>query len=93
MIKDFETGALRNFNFNDLLTYIPELNLLDCDIATTSFEKPIDSSNVMLICPYTDKPTKVWYVSIDEKGKTKKFRFSRKALAEKWWEAKDYIIK
>ena len=46
MIKDFETGALRNFNFKDLLEYIPELKLLDCDIATTSFENPLDSSNM-----------------------------------------------
>ncbi|RMA66274.1 asparaginase [Ulvibacter antarcticus] len=46
MIKDFETGALRNFNFNDLLKHIPELKLLDCDIATTSFKEPIDSSNM-----------------------------------------------
>jgi len=46
MIKDFETGALRNFNFDDLLTYIPELQLLDCKISTTSFKTPIDSSNM-----------------------------------------------
>ncbi|NND61945.1 MAG: asparaginase [Flavobacteriaceae bacterium] len=46
MIKEFETGALRNFNFNDLLKHIPELNLLDCTIETTSFEQPIDSSNM-----------------------------------------------
>lgn len=46
MIKDFETGALRNFNFNDLLKYIPELKLLDCEISTTSFKQPIDSSNM-----------------------------------------------
>lgn len=46
MIKDFETGALRNFNFDDLLKHIPELKLLDCNIATTSFEEPIDSSNM-----------------------------------------------
>jgi L-asparaginase len=46
MIKDFETGALRNFNFKDLLKHIPELKLLDCEIDTTSFEKPIDSSNM-----------------------------------------------
>ena len=48
MIKDSETGSLKNFNFNDLLQYIPELNLLDCDIDTYSFEAPIDSSNM---CP------------------------------------------
>ncbi|MDX1463784.1 MAG: asparaginase [Marinirhabdus sp.] len=46
MIKDFETGALRNFNFNELLQYIPELQLLDCNIDTTSFSEPIDSSNM-----------------------------------------------
>lgn len=46
MIKDFDTGALRNFNFNELLNHIPELKLLDCNITTTSFPKPIDSSNM-----------------------------------------------
>lgn len=56
-------------------------------------EKAIDASNVMLICPFTEKPTRVWFVKIEEKGKTKKIRFSKKALSEKWWEAKKYIIK
>ncbi len=46
MIKDFKTGSLRNFNFGDLLKHIPELHLLDCDIATHSFDEPIDSSNM-----------------------------------------------
>lgn len=46
MIKDFETGALRNFNFDELLNHIPELKLLDCNIITTSFPEPIDSSNM-----------------------------------------------
>lgn len=46
MIKNFKTGALRNFNFNDLLKHIPELQLLECQIATTSLKKPIDSSNM-----------------------------------------------
>ena len=46
MIKDFETGALKAFNFSKLLKRIPELNLLDCDIETVSFEHPIDSSNM-----------------------------------------------
>jgi len=46
MIKDFETGALRNFNFDELLDHIPELQLLECAIATTSFDTPIDSSNM-----------------------------------------------
>jgi L-asparaginase len=46
MIKDFDTGILRNFNFDDLLKYIPEINLLDCNIETFSFKDPIDSSNM-----------------------------------------------
>lgn len=46
MIKDFETGALKNFNFDELLQHIPELKLLDCHITTTSFKAPIDSSNM-----------------------------------------------
>lgn len=46
MIKDFKTGALKNFNFDELLTYIPELQLLECSIATVGFESPIDSSNM-----------------------------------------------
>lgn len=46
MIKDFETGALRSFDFDDLLKHIPELKILDCEIATTSFETPIDSSSI-----------------------------------------------
>lgn len=46
MIKDFDTGALRNFNFDELLNHIPEVKLLDCHITTTTFESPIDSSNM-----------------------------------------------
>ncbi len=46
MIKDFETGALRNFNFKDLLKHIPELKLLECNISTKSFKTPMDSSNI-----------------------------------------------
>ena len=46
MIKDFDTGALRNFNFDELLNHIPEVKLIDCNITTTTFEKPIDSSNM-----------------------------------------------
>jgi hypothetical protein len=32
-------------------------------------------------------------VSIEEKGKSKKFRYSKKALKEKGGASKDYIIK
>jgi large subunit ribosomal protein L24 len=30
-------------------------------------EKAIDASNVMLICPFTEKPTRVGFVNIEEK--------------------------
>jgi L-asparaginase len=46
MMKDFDTGALKAFNFRKLLQKIPELKQLECDIETVSFEKPIDSSNM-----------------------------------------------
>ncbi len=46
MIKDFETGALKAFNFKKLLQKIPELKHLDCNIETVSFKEPIDSSNI-----------------------------------------------
>lgn len=46
MIKDYETGALKAFDFDQLLQNIPELRLLDCEISTSSFDTPIDSSNM-----------------------------------------------
>lgn len=46
MVKDFETGALKAFNFDELLQNIPELKLLEHTIDTISFSKPIDSSNM-----------------------------------------------
>ncbi|WP_426432184.1 asparaginase [Winogradskyella sp. HB-48] len=46
MIKDADTGALRAFDFDSILTRIPEIRLLDCSIETISFDEPIDSSNM-----------------------------------------------
>ncbi|MDP5101173.1 MAG: asparaginase, partial [Nonlabens sp.] len=48
MMKDPATGALRSFNFNELLVHIPEVRQLDCDIHPISYEHPIDSSNMNL---------------------------------------------
>ncbi len=48
MMKDPDTGALRSFNFDELLLHIPEIKQLDCEIVTHSFERPIDSSNMDL---------------------------------------------
>jgi L-asparaginase len=49
MMKDFETGALKAFNFSKLISKIPELKQLDCEIETISFDKPLDSSNMTSI--------------------------------------------
>ena len=46
MIKDYDTGALKAFNFDELLQNIPELKILEHEIETLSFEDPIDSSNM-----------------------------------------------
>lgn len=56
-------------------------------------ENPLDVSNVMLVCPFTKKPTRVWFIFTLEKWVNKKFRFSKAALKANWWEAKDFIIK
>ena len=46
MVKDYKTNALKAFNFDHLYDKIPELNQLQCDIETVSFQQPIDSSNM-----------------------------------------------
>lgn len=56
-------------------------------------EKPIAVSAVMLVCPFTEKPTRVGFVTIEEKGVSKKFRFSKKAVAEKSGKPAEFIIK
>lgn len=53
-------------------------------------EKPIDASNVQLVCPFTGKPTRIGFVEVDGK----KFRYSKVAVRD--WvktEPKDAIIK
>ena len=46
MIKDYETNALKAFDFNHIYEKIPELNQLNCNIESISFKEPIDSSNM-----------------------------------------------
>ncbi|MBT8307270.1 MAG: asparaginase [Maribacter sp.] len=46
MIKDYESGALKAFDFNNLVKSIPELSQLACNIDSVSFDKPLDSSNM-----------------------------------------------
>ncbi len=46
MMKDYETGVLRAFEFENIYHRIPELSHLDCTIDTVSFKKAIDSSDM-----------------------------------------------
>lgn len=46
MVKDANSESLQAFDFQNLLNSIPELQLLNCDIDTISFETPLDSSNI-----------------------------------------------
>lgn len=46
MVKDYDTDALKAFNFSQILENIQELNQLNCRIETISFENPIDSSDM-----------------------------------------------
>lgn len=50
MIKDYDTGVLKAFNFDELLQNIPELKILEHEIDTLSFKEPIDSSNMNPEC-------------------------------------------
>ncbi len=46
MIKDQRTGELRSFDFEYIYDHVPELERLNLNLKSTSFEKPIDSSEI-----------------------------------------------
>ncbi len=46
MIKDYKTNALKAFDFSQIVEKIPELQQLNCNIKSISFDEPIDSSNM-----------------------------------------------
>ncbi len=46
MEKDYATGSLVPFNFQDIFQKIPELKLLECDVSVHPFAKPLDSSDM-----------------------------------------------
>lgn len=46
MIENPETGALENFNFDQLLEQVPELKRFNYNISSYQFEPPIDSSDM-----------------------------------------------
>jgi L-asparaginase len=47
MIQNPETGALGNFNFDQLLLQVPEIKRFNLDIFAYAFEPPIDSSDMI----------------------------------------------
>lgn len=46
MLREKGSKSLKAFNFDQLLSKIPELKLLDHNIDTISFDKPMDSSDM-----------------------------------------------
>lgn len=46
MIHNADTGALESFNFDHLLSHVPELKQLNIDIDSITFDPPIDSSDM-----------------------------------------------
>jgi len=46
MIKDYQTNALKAFDFSQIIQNIPEIEQLKCILTSVSFEEPIDSSNM-----------------------------------------------
>jgi len=50
MVKDTKNEFLKPFNFTKIRERISELEQLDCEISTISFDKPIDSSDMNINC-------------------------------------------
>ena len=46
MYRNPSSGALSNFDFNRLVSYIPELGLLDYNLSSVTFNPPKDSSDM-----------------------------------------------
>ncbi|MHA6728097.1 asparaginase [Chryseobacterium sp. A301] len=46
MEKDYGTGSLKPFNFENIFSKIPEMQLLECEVSVQPFDKPLDSSDM-----------------------------------------------
>ncbi|MDO5615874.1 MAG: asparaginase [Cruoricaptor ignavus] len=46
MEKNYETGSLVPFNFENIFNKMPEMHLLECEVSVHPFEKPLDSSDM-----------------------------------------------
>lgn len=49
MAKDYESHALRPFDFENISKHIPELSLIDAELSVISFENPVDSSDISVM--------------------------------------------
>lgn len=48
MVNDLQSGELKAFDFNHIYTHVPELQRLNVQLTTESFENPIDSSEIKI---------------------------------------------
>ena len=48
MIEDYESKALRPFDFESIENQVPELKKIEVNIESISFDKPIDSSDIRI---------------------------------------------
>lgn len=46
MEKNYDTGSLVPFNFDNIFDKIPEMKLLECEVSIFSFDTPLDSSDM-----------------------------------------------
>ncbi len=46
MEKDYGTGSLKPFNFENIFSKIPEIQLLECEVRVQPFDQPLDSSDM-----------------------------------------------
>lgn len=46
MEKDYETGSLVPFNFENIFSKIPEMKLIESEVSVHPFQKPLDSSDM-----------------------------------------------
>lgn len=46
MEKDYETGSLVPFNFENIFSKMPEMNLLECEVSVNALDEPLDSSDM-----------------------------------------------
>ncbi|ROI09023.1 L-asparaginase 1 [Chryseobacterium sp. H3056] len=46
MEKNYATGSLQAFDFENIFEKLPEMNMLECEVSVYPFRKPLDSSDM-----------------------------------------------